>query len=66
MESDLWDEVTLKSHVLAGPMRQRHGQDVGEPLGLVDYGVSEGQVPSVLQLHLTTSDHLADLFLHLV
>lgn len=66
MESDLWDEVTLESHILAGPMRQCHGQDVGKSLGLVDDGVSEGQVPPVLQMHQATSNYLVDLLMHLI
>lgn len=65
-KSHFCDEVTLEGHVLAGPVRQRHGQDAGQPLGLVDDGISEGKVPPVLHLHLPTSDHPANLLLHLV
>lgn len=66
LKSHLLDEVTLEGHVLAGPARQRHGQDAGQPLGLVDDGISEGHALTVLHPHLPTSDHPADLLLHLV
>lgn len=66
VESHLCDEVTLESHVLAGFVRQRYGQDASKPQGLVDDSISEGQVLTVLHLHLPISDHPPDLFLHLV
>lgn len=40
--SNLLNEAALESDVFARPVRKRHGHDVGESLGLVDDGVSEG------------------------
>lgn len=60
-QSDLLDEVTLEGDVLRRFVRNRHGDDVGQPLSLVDDGVGEGQLHPVLHLHLATPYHLAQL-----
>ena len=59
IQSDLLNEVAVEVDVLAGSVRNCHGDDVGQSLCLVDDSVSEGQVPPVLDLHLTTSYHPA-------
>lgn len=62
-QSYLLNEVTLEHCVFAHLVRKRDGQDVGQPLRLMDDGVREGQVLSVLQLNLTTSDDPVQLLL---
>lgn len=64
--ADLLDEEALEGDVLAGFVRKRHGDDVGQPLRLVDDGVREGKRPPVFNLDLTGSYHPAELLLDLV
>lgn len=59
--ADLLDEVAVEGHVLAGPVRERHGNDVGQPLRLMDDGVGVGQILAVFHLDLTITDHLVQL-----
>lgn len=66
VQSDLLDEETLEGDVLAGFVRKCHGDDVGQPLSLVDDCVRKGKVPPVFNLNLSRSDHPAQLLLHLV
>ena len=65
-QTNLFNEVTLEGDVLAGFVGQGHGGDVGQSLRLMDDGVGEGKVLPVFDLHLTTSDHLAQLLPDLV
>jgi len=59
MLSNLLNEVTLESDVLAHFVRKCHGDDVSQSLDFVDDGICEVQVLPVLNLHLTTSFNLA-------
>lgn len=64
--TDLFNKVAFIDDVLAGLVRNSHGNNVGEPLRLVDDGVGERQVLPVLDSDLTASHHPGQLLLDLV
>lgn len=65
-ESDLLDEETLKSDILAGFVRKCHGDNVGYSLSLMDDSICEGKALPVFNLNLTRSYHPVQLLLDLV
>ena len=66
MLSDLLDEVSLEGDISAGDVREGHGYNVGQSLGLMDDSISVGKVLPVLYQDLTTSYLPVDLLLNLV
>ena len=64
--SDLLNEVALEGDVLAGGVRECHGNDVGQSLGLMDDGISVGQVLPVICPDLPTPYRAAQLLMDLV
>lgn len=63
---DLFNKVALKGDVLAGLVRDGQGNNVAQPLWLVDDGVSERQVLPILHSDLSASHHPGQLLLDLV
>lgn len=66
VQSHLLDEEALEGDVLAGLVRKRHGDNVGQSLSLVDDGVREGEVLPVFHLNLPRPYDPAQLLLDLV
>jgi hypothetical protein len=64
--SDLFNEISLEGDISAGGVRDGHGYNIGQSLGLMDHCISIGQVLPVLYQGLTTSYDPADLLLDLI
>lgn len=60
---NLFDEEALEGGVSAGSVRKIQGDDVGQPLSLVDDGFNVRQVFPVFYPHLAVSHHPAELLL---
>ena len=65
IESDLLNEVALEGDVLAGDVREWHGNDIGQSLDFMDDSVNVGEVLPVLHPDLPTPYHAAQLLLDL-